>query len=237
MSEFNALVDEVKDVLWEQENLLAKARKPDADDAADDARIKAAADGDEDDDGEPDSEDAVDDFDDHEEEGEDADEDEDESAPLKKALTVTLDDGSAATAYDGAALIKSFRDQVAAVRTETHEDLVELTRALVRSTQLLKSLREQSDEQAALIKAHGDQLQTLRTTGSGRKSSLSIHERPVVGDEALAKTGAMDPSRLLVKALDAQRAGRLTGLEVAQIDACLHRGMAVPETLLNQIGD
>lgn len=226
MSEFNALVDDVKDVLWEQESLLAKSRKPDADDAADEQRIKAAADGDADDDGEPDSDDATDDYEDS---------DEGEDAPMAKSFTVTLEDGTEAAAYDGEAVIKSFRDQVSAIRGETKDALVDLAKALAQSAQLIKALREQSAEQAALIKAQGDRLAELAGAGRGRKSSLSVHERPVVGDEALAKAAGPDPSSLLSKALTAQRDGRMTGMEVAQIDACLHRGMTVPDALLAKL--
>ncbi len=234
MSEFTALIDDLNSVLSSEEETLAKAMKPDADDAADDAKIKAAADGDADDDGEPDSEDATDDYD-HDEpdgdegEGEDGDGDGDE-APLTKAFSVTLPDGREADAIDGDALIKSFTSQVQALRTEQEQAMTQMAEALSRSTKLIKSLREQNEVLASQVRAIGQ-------SGRGRKSALNVHERPMVGDEHLQKSDVLTPATLMTKALHAQQAGRLTGTQVAEIDAYMARGLPVPETLLARLGD
>lgn len=237
MSEFSDLISDLDTVLAAEEETLAKALKPDADDAADDEAIKAAADGDADNDGEADGEDALDDYDDHAEpdaddEGGPSDGDadnEDEEKPLKKSFTVSLPDGSEAEALDGEQLIKSFTDQVAGLRAETNAALAQVATALGRSTKLIKSLREQNTALAAQVTALG-------TSSRGRKSALTVHERPMVGDQSLAKAEGISPRDLMAKALSAQQAGRLTGSQVAEIDAYAARGLAIPESLLAKLG-
>ena len=238
MSEFSALIDDLDTVLAAEEETLAKALKPDADDAADDKAIKEAADGDADDDGEADGEDALDDYDDHAEpdadkeggpsDGDEDNEDEDEK-PMKKSFTVSLPDGTEAEALDGDQLIKSFTDQIAGLRTETSAALAQVATALGRSTKLIKSLREQNTALAAQVTALGN-------SSRGRKSALTVHERPMVGDQSLAKAEGISPRDLMAKALSAQQAGRLTGSQVAEIDAYAARGLAIPESLLAKLG-
>ena len=238
MSEFSALIDDLETVLAAEEETLAKALKPDADDAADDKAIKEAADGDADDDGEADGEDALDDYDDHAEpdadneggpsDGDEDNEDEDEK-PLKKSFTVSLPDGTEAEALDGDQLIKSFTDQIAGLRTETSAALAQVATALGRSTKLIKSLREQNTALAAQVTALGN-------SSRGRKSALTVHERPMVGDQSLAKAEGISPRDLMAKALAAQQSGRLTGSQVAEIDAYAARGLAIPESLLAKLG-
>lgn len=238
MSEFSALIDDLETVLAAEEETLAKALKPDADDAADDKAIKEAADGDADDDGEADGEDALDDYDDHAEpdadneggpsDGDEDNEDEDEK-PLKKSFTVSLPDGTEAEALDGDQLIKSFTDQLAGLRTETSAALAQVATALGRSTKLIKSLREQNTALAAQVTALGN-------SSRGRKSALTVHERPMVGDQSLAKAEGISPRDLMAKALAAQQSGRLTGSQVAEIDAYAARGLAIPESLLAKLG-
>ncbi len=236
MSEFSALIDDLDTVLAAEEETLAKALKPDADDAADDKAIKDAADGDADDDGEADGEDALDDYDDHAEpdaddEGgpSDGDEDNEDEPPLKKSFTVSLPDGTEAEALDGDQLIKSFTDQLAGLRTETTAALAQVATALGRSTKLIKSLREQNTALAAQVTALGN-------SSRGRKSALTVHERPMVGDQSLAKAEGISPRDLMAKALAAQQSGRLTGSQVAEIDAYAARGLAIPESLLAKLG-
>lgn len=238
MSEFSALIDDLETVLAAEEETLAKALKPDADDAADDKAIKEAADGDADDDGEADGEDALDDYDDHAEpdadneggpsDGDEDNEDEDEK-PMKKSFTVSLHDGTEAEALDGDQLIKSFTDQIAGLRTETSAALAQVATALGRSTKLIKSLREQNTALAAQVTALGN-------SSRGRKSALTVHERPMVGDQSLAKAEGISPRDLMAKALAAQQSGRLTGSQVAEIDAYAARGLAIPESLLAKLG-
>lgn len=208
MSDFQALLNDLDGALAAEEDILAKAQSTDAaDDESDDAVIQAAAEGE----------------DDGEDEPGDAD-----TADLAKSFKVTLEDGSEADAFDGEALIKSFRGEIESLRTDVHGSLQQVADALTRSTKLIKSLREQNADLAA-------QLKTIGAQGRGRKSSLSVHERAMAGDE-MRKSDTPQPAEILAKALSAQSAGRITSVEVAQIDAHLARGLSVPEPLLAKLG-
>ena len=160
--------------------------------------------------------------------GDEDNEDEDEK-PMKKSFTVSLPDGTEAEALDGDQLIKSFTDQIAGLRTETSAALAQVATALGRSTKLIKSLREQNTALAAQVTALGN-------SSRGRKSALTVHERPMVGDQSLAKAEGISPRDLMAKALAAQQSGRLTGSQVAEIDAYAARGLAIPESLLAKLG-
>ena len=214
MSDFDALLDELNQLAAEP---LAKAN-PDADDKQDDADIKAAADGDADDDGEADGDDATDDHDEP-----DGDE------PLGKSFTVTLEDGTQVEAYDGQSAFQALQDLMADLRTETGQALSQIAQALGQSTSLIKSLR--ADNQA--LKS---QLTAIGQQGRGRKSSLIVHDKAVGGGAADEQVTAPAPRDIMAKALDAQRAGRISGIDVARIDAYIGRGAPVPEPLLAQIG-
>jgi len=228
MSDFSALLTDIDSVLADEEETLAKASAPDADDAADEAKIQAAADGDADDDGEKDGEDVPDDYDDEEEEDEGPDSDDDE--PLTKSFDVTLPDGTEAQAIDGDALIKSFQGQIQDMRLEHQQAMTQIATALSRSTKLIKAMREQNQALASQVTALGQ-------SGRGRKAVVSIHEKPMVGDHSLAKAEGISTSDLMAKALSAQKAGRLTGVQVAEIDAYVARGIPVPQSLIARLGD
>ena len=215
MSDYQALLDELRELAAEP---LAKANPPDADDAQDDADIKAAADGDADDDGELDGEDAVDDYDDRDDEG----------APFGKSFQVTLADGRVIEAIDGQAAIGAMQEEIGALRDETRQALGQIAEALKQSTQLIKSLRTDNAE----LK---NQMSAIGASGRGRKSLLTMHDKPAGGDPAPAAE-APAPRELMAKALEAQRAGRISGVDVARIDAYLGRGAPLPESLLAQIG-
>jgi len=219
MSDYQALLDELRELAAEP---LAKANPPDADDAQDDEDIKAAADGDADDDGEPDSEDAVDDYDDHE------DDDDDEGESFGKSFQVTLADGRVIEAVDGQAAIGAMQEEIGALRDETRTALGQIADALKQSTQLIKSLRTDNAELKGRISA-------ISATGRGRKSTLVMHEKPAGGDPAPAAE-TPTPRDLMAKALEAQRAGRMSGVDVARLESYLGNRAPIPDSLLAQIG-
>lgn len=217
MSDYQALLDELRDLAAEP---LTKSTRPDADDVQDDADIKAAADGDADDDGEPDNDDALDDY--------DVDDEPDGDASFGKSFQVTLADGRVIEAFDGQSAIGAMQEEIGALRDETRHALGQIAEALQQSTQLIKSLRSDNAELKTRMSAIG-------ASGRGRKSLLTMHDKPAGGDPAPAAE-APAPRELMAKALEAQRAGRISGVDVARIDAYLGRGAPLPESLLAQIG-
>lgn len=228
MTEFEQLVAEMAEM---QQELLAKAAQPDADDE----KIKAAADGDRDDDGESDGDEAADEEQhsepDGDEDGEgDGDGDEDDEM-LGKSFVVTTADGTEALVYDGAAMVKALRDDVTAMRSELEQakaDLAQAREAISGSVSLMKSLHA---DNAALR----ERVTELARAGKGRKSVLNVHDRPMAGDEALAKSARPAAGDLMAKALQAQRAGRISGSDVARLEEYVGRGIEPPQSILARI--
>lgn len=190
---------------------LAKALP--ADDGKDEEKIQAAAaesglgDGDADDmGGKPDG---------------DAD---DEGKPMMaKSFKFTLEDGTEVEAQDGTELVKSLQ-----VRVEKAEG--NMTKALDAAVNLIKG-------QGELIKSLSDQVKKLSGEGRGRKAVVSVTEKTST-TETLAKSQqnpGMSADQFFAKALDAQRAGRISGTEIAIAEACLNRGEQIPEGIVQRV--
>lgn len=156
---------------------------------------------------------------DDEDEEDDEDKDEDEKS-MGKSFAVTLSDGTTVKAHDASALIDELRGQINAGNEA-------IARTVKTTTDLVKSLQgEIADLKKSLHEVSG------RT--AGRKSVLSVHERrPQTQPEEPRGLSARD---LMTKALSAQRAGRLSGSEVAMIDAYIGRGQTPPGYLLDKVG-
>lgn len=207
--DFEKLMGELNQ-LAEGQAELAKALP--ADDGKDEEKIQAAAaesglgDGDADDKGgAPDG---------------DAD---DKGAPMAKSFKFTLEDGTEVEAQDGTELVKSLQ-----ARVETAEG--NMTKALDAAVNLIKG-------QGELIKSLSDQVKKLSGEGRGRKAVVSVTEKTST-TEAMTKsmqTPGMTADQFFAKALDAQRAGRISGTEIAVAEACLNRGEQIPESIVQRV--
>ena len=212
MSEFDKLLAELDELSLAksqtgQMEMFGKADKP------------SAQKGDEDED----DDDAWDKF----AEDEDEDDDDENEKPMGKSFSVTLPGGEEVEALDGTLLVKALRDDLLSSQGEVRTSLNQIGEVLQRTTAMLKSLASDN----AALRAEVD---SLATAGRGRKSSLSVHEKPAT---AVAPAQAA-PSRkeILAKAMDAMNAGRISGYEVALAEGCLNRGQALPEALAARIG-
>lgn len=212
MSEFDKLLAELDELSLAksqtgQMEMFGKADKP------------SAQKGDEDED----DDDAWDKF----AEDEDEDDDDENEKPMGKSFFVTLPGGEEVEALDGTLLVKALRDDLLSSQGEVRTSLNQIGEVLQRTTAMLKSLASDN----AALRAEVD---SLATAGRGRKSSLSVHEKPAT---AVAPAQAA-PSRkeILAKAMDAMNAGRISGYEVALAEGCLNRGQALPEALAARIG-
>lgn len=152
--------------------------------------------------------------DDGEPDSEDATDDNDEK-PFAKSFAVTLEDGEEVEALDAEEFMKAL---------DARFD--QMTKALGASTSMIKAL---SVKNAALQQ----RIEVLAKSGRGRKSTLNVHEKNVAGQPTESK---VEPRAILAKALDAQRAGKITSAEVSELDVYLGRGLSVPENLLAKIG-
>lgn len=136
--------------------------------------------------------------------------------PMAKSMSVTLPDGTEAEAVDGMELIKSFQSQMDVIAEGTGK--------------VLKSMSAHLKEQAELIKSLKSDIDTLRSEGRGRKTVVTMAGAP----EPMAKS-MPTPSDVLAKCLDAQKAGKLTALDVSVAEGYLNRGMQIPDRIVSVI--
>lgn len=169
---------------------------------------------------------------DDEEEDEDADENQDEGEDeeqgdlFSKAMEVTLPSGERVEAYDGTLLVKALGNQVAESREAMQSSLDKVQQALVKTTKLLKSLVGDNE-------ALRSQVEILAASGRGRRSSLSIHDKPAASIQAPA---VQSRKEILAKALVAQQAGKISGYDVATAEETLNKGLELPARFLSLIG-
>lgn len=193
-SQFDALVAEL--------DTLAKALP--ADNGEDDAQIQAAAaegggEGSGDGEGEPDGDEGK---------GGKGDGDGDEK-PMAKSFEVTLGDGTKAEAIDAGMLVKSLQDQIASLEGGMLKSMTAAMGVIKQQGEMLKSLHEK--------------VQKLGGQGAGRKSTVAVTEKPVATMAKSEPTG-MDATEFLAKSEAAFNAGRISGLELSTIEACINRG-------------
>lgn len=219
MSEFQALLDDLDALrkshgaadIDNDDDLILKAAKPASDDDDD---IKDAADGDADDDGIDDGDEDIYDHDepDGDEDGEGDDGDGDE--PMGKSFRVTLDDGNEMEAYDGTALLESLRE-------DTQQEFGQAARVMSRQNDLIKALSRE-------VRTLNRRVEAMAARPAGRKSVLNVHDKPSALPDQPAKPV---PGEVLAKALQAQRAGKLHGGQIAEIEAYLAHGADLPAHL------
>lgn len=189
----------------------------------DEAAKDEGADAEDEDSGEDASEDEEDGT---EAEATDGDEDEDES--LGKSLTLTGSDGEPVEVYDGTELVKSL--VAAQERIARH-----LNVALSAATTLAKKLDEraaQAEDQSRLVKSLQEQVAKLGAQGKGRKTVLSVHEKPSV----TPASHAPQPTEVLAKARSLLMEGAFSSIDVARVETYLGRGLPLPEDLSSRLG-
>ena len=137
--------------------------------------------------------------------------------PMTKSIMI---DGEAHDVVDAEVLIKSIHDQ--GERLGQAEEV--LAKGLTAALGMIKG-------QGELIKSMQGQIAKLSKQGTGRKTVLSVHEKPVVSGEPLAKSQqeGLTPAELMAKANAAYDAKKISGQELTAIDVALRQGIA-PET-------
>lgn len=210
MSQFEKLLGEIADLGAEQE---AMTKALPADDGKDENKIQAAAaeggsDGDADDQGGASDGDADD-------KGEDG-------KPMAKSFKLTLEDGTEIEAQDGAELVKSLQ-----ARIDKNEE--DMAKALGSAVELIKG-------QASMIKSLSERVTKLSGEGRGRKTVLSVVEKPAP-ETPLTKSepAGMSPDVFFAKAMAAQKDGRISGTDIAIAEASLNRGEAIPTHIIQRV--
>ena len=214
MSQYEKLLEELE--------TMAKAMP--GDDGADDDKIQAAAaaaNPDADGDGENDV--TGDDLN-PEGLGDEGEGDGDDEETMGKSFALKLEDGTELEAIDGTELVKSLM-----ARVESNEGTV--MKALGTAVDLL-------GKQGNMIKSLQDEVKKLAGEGRGRKTVVSVSEKPVAGATMAKSQGAADglsANEFMAKALAAQASGRLTGLDVARAESALNKGLPVPQDVVNRV--
>lgn len=188
----------------EEQNTLAKALP--AEDGEDDEAIQAAA--------------AESDTDADNENPEDGHEEPDgDEKPMAKSI-VAMVDGKEVEALDATELLKSLD-----ARLGTQEAI--LAKALESTIGTIKA-------QGEVIKSLQAQVTKLGGQGKGRKTVLSVIEKPAAGDQTLAKSqqDGLTPQEFLAKADAAFKAGKMSGLEYTTADVAIRSGTPVPAGII-----
>lgn len=148
----------------------------------------------------------------------------DDEETMGKSFALKLEDGTELEAIDGTELVKSLM-----ARVESNEGTV--MKALGTAVDLL-------GKQGDMIKSLQDEVKKLAGEGRGRKTVVSVSEKPVAGATMAKSQGAADglsANEFMAKALAAQASGRLTGLDVARAESALNKGLPVPQDVVNRV--
>lgn len=210
MDNFDDLLKALNDV--ESDTPAAPAPGEDTDD---ESIAAAAADGDND--GEPDGDEGK----------------EGEAAPvakggkpapvMAKSFAFVDDNGNEQEAVDATDLIKSImakQDQTSDVLAKA---LSSVTATMAKQNDMLKSMQARLD--------------VLAGQGKGRKTVLTVSEKPNVGDtNVMAKSqNAITPADLMAKANAAFDAGKITGRDLNVVSVCLRQNEKIDAGLLSKI--
>lgn len=148
----------------------------------------------------------------------------DDEETMGKSFALKLEDGTELEAIDGTELVKSLM-----ARVESNEGTV--MKALGTAVDLL-------GKQGNMIKSLQDEVKKLAGEGRGRKTVVSVSEKPFAGATMAKSQGAADglsANEFMAKALAAQASGRLTGLDVARAESALNKGLPVPQDVVNRV--
>lgn len=147
--------------------------------------------------------------------------DEGEGEPLGKSMTAVVD-GEEVEAIDATDLIKSLIG-----RLDSQESV--MAKALQTTLSTIQS-------QGEMIKSMAARLDKLASQGRGRKTVVSVAEKPNAGEQALTKSEpAPLPGEIMAKALSAQQAGKLTASEVARCELSFQSGVPYPADVLAKL--
>jgi len=143
---------------------------------------------------------------------------------LGKSFSFKGEDGAEHEAIDATDLVKSLME-----RQESSDGV--LAKALETFTGVVQ-------KQGEMIKSLSAKVSELSSQGRGRKTMLTVSEKPNVGD-MLAKSSAAEPQitkeQFFTKANTAFDQGKLTGKELNVVSVCLRMGEPIDPALIQKI--
>ena len=151
-------------------------------------------------------------------------------AHMAKSFTLVLEDGTEVQAEDGTELIKSLTVTVETLGTKLDGTQSALEQTLEQVIPLLKA-------QSAQISALQGQIKAMGGEGRGRKTVLTVTEKPAPGAELAKGMGGegLKPQEFLAKASSKFNEGKLSGNDLCVAEACVNRGVQVPEHIIRQV--
>lgn len=138
-----------------------------------------------------------------------------------KSFEFTTEDGQTVEAVDGTELVKS-------LMTRIDEQETSVTQALGIAVDLIKS-------QGAAISTLQSEVKRLAGEGRGRKATVSISEKPVVGEMAKSEPAGMSGEEFMNKALAAQAAGKISALDVSIAEGSLLKSLPVRADIVQRV--
>ena len=158
----------------------------------------------------------------------DDDSDKDGDETLGKSMSVTLDNGEQIDAVDGTELVKSLVNRLDTADASHAEKFELMQKSMGMAVDMIKSQETEIAKLRDLVKSFGN-------SGAGRKTTVSIAEKPEIGQMQKSEAKGMSGHEFLAKAEGAMKAGRITGLELSIAEASLNRGAPVREDIVNRV--
>lgn len=148
-------------------------------------------------------------------------------APMAKSFVVKLEDGSEVEAQDGTELVKSLMGRI-----DNNEET--LAKALGSAVNLIKVQGEQIAQTTALVKSLQSKVSELSGEGRGRKTVVSIHEKPA-NVMAKSEPEGLTAQEFMTKSNAAFNAGRISGKDLTVIDVSIRNNQAIDQSLVAKV--
>ena len=137
-----------------------------------------------------------------------------------KSFSVTMEDGSTVEAFDGTEMLKSLMIENKGLRAVSEGVMA-----------VLRSMRAQGEAQGAMIKSLQTDITRIGAQGTGRRTMLTINEKPAGQDDASAKPAQVSPQVFMAKAMELYAADKLTGEDIRRTEARIARAEPPPENV------
>lgn len=154
---------------------------------------------------------------------------------LGKSFQVQTESGETIEAVDGTELVKSLiarLDQADVQREVQENDLTKslgvIKDAMLTQTSVIKA-------QGELIKSLQDQLASFGSAGAGRKSVVTVNDKPEPLMVKSEQNDGVPAQEFMAKAMTAQDKGLITSRDVSVIELSLQKGVQVPAALVQKV--
>jgi hypothetical protein len=147
---------------------------------------------------------------------------------LGEVFEVQGKDGEIFDAVDGTQLVKSLIKTV----QEQGLEIKAQEKAINKVTDVMLTL---TGSQETLVKSLQAELAALKKAGSGRKSVLTISEKPDATTLTKSEPAGMEQEEFMAKAMAAQKEGKVMASEISIAENALFHGLAVPERIVKKV--